>query len=260
MTYDDLRDRIGDALGYGLSVANWTANATKTERVERILLAGLNRFFQPPVLPGEVERHRWTFLTPTRPFSLVAGDYLVSLPAGFAGFTGPLTYAPGVSVLYPPIQEYGAERVRYELQATGATGRPTIFGVRVESDAVDDDATRWEMLVFPTPDQDYTVYGEYKINPVYPTAAGDIPIGGQPHEQTLIEACLAEWEMFDEYAGQAHQMRFMECLISSVSEDRRMTAPKALGYNGDPGAYRTGFRRDWHDMDENRTFYNGITT
>lgn len=258
MDYDDLRDRIGDKLGYGLEKADWTANTDKTARVERILESGLRRFYSPPVLPGERERHHWSFLSPTRTIDILEGETIYSLPESFVMFDGPLTYAPGVTVLYSPVREVGAERVRYELQTSGAIGRPSMFGVRVK-DATEIHATEWEMIVYPTPDQDYQVQGQMQINPVVPGATGDLPLGGQPHDQTIIEACLAEWEMFDDYGGTAHQQRFMECLISSVSHDRNVSCPKRAGYVWDPNAYSPVWSKR-HDIDEHRTFYNGTET
>lgn len=259
MTYDDVRDRIGDALGYGLSKSAWSGDSNRVERVERILEMGLGRFYNPPVLPGERERWQWSFLTPTVNLQLETGVSTYDLPQNFVMFEGALTHAPGVTILYPKIRETGAERVRYELQNSGATGRPFMYGVRVKNNS-GVGGTQWEMVVYPIPDEDYQVQGAMRINPVVPGADGDLPLGGQPHDQTVIEACLAEWELFDEYAGQAHQIRFMECLISSVSHDRNVSSPKAVGYFGDPGAYGPVGYRDNHGWDEHRTFYNGIET
>lgn len=258
MTYDDLRSLIGDKLGYGLSKSSWESNASKTTRVERILEAGLRRFYSPQTLPNERERHQWSFLSPTKTIDLLAGETTYALPADFVMFNGPLTYAPGVTVLYPPVREVGSEKVRYELQTSGATGRPVMFGTRVK-DTTAIHTTEYEAIFFPIPDQDYQVLGEMQINPTLPGAVGDVPLGGQPHEASLIEACYAEWELFDEYGGSAHQQRFLECLISSVSHDRQVSCQKTAGYMGDPSAYQYT-TRDRHGWDEHRTFYNSIET
>jgi hypothetical protein len=240
ITYDDLRARIGNKLGYGYAKSDWTSNAQKTELVERCLKSGLSRFYDPPGDP----KHFWSFLRPTLTLDLVAGQYAYDLPANFVSFEGPLHHAPGQTDWYPPIQIAGAEQVQERLGESDDPGRPCIAGVRVKA-AQDVSATAWELIVHPVPDANYQVKAATKINPTLPGQATDIPLGGQPHEQTLIEACLAECELFDELEDRSHHQRFLECLQSSISHDRRVSGAQTLGYNGDPS--NADVEHPWRD-------------
>jgi hypothetical protein len=238
ITYDDLRARIGDKLGYGYAKSNWSSVAVKAERVERLLESALSRFYKPPVLVqmGEREQHQWSFLSPTLTLDLAASQYAYDLPSHFAMLNGPLIHMPGNTDWYQPIQVMGAEFVQTRLSEYSGTGRPQWCGVRVKA-ALEVHTTQWELIVAPMPDQRYQVKASITINPTVPGAIGDVPLGGQPHEQTLIEACLAECELFEEFGEQKHQARFMECLIASVSHDRQVSSAHSLGYNGDPSTY-----------------------
>ena len=234
LTYDDLRARIGDKLGYGYAKSNWSGTAQKVEIVERVLKSALSRFYDPSVEP----KHFWSFLTPTLTIDLIEGQYAYDLPSNFVSFESDLYHAPGSNDWYPPIRLMGADEVQRRLAESDDDGRPCAAGVRVKH-AQSVSATAWELVVHPTPDANYQVKVATKINPTLPGQDGDVPIGGQPHDQTLIEACLAECELYDELQDRSHHQRFMECLQSSISHDRRVCGARTIGYNSDPGS------QDW---------------
>lgn len=256
MTYNDLRDRIGDMFAYGYDTTIWAGDAEKTARVERMLVDGLNNFYKPPILPPATEQHSWSFLRPTVTIDLLTGVSEYDLPTDFAYFNGALTYAPGVNILYPKLRIIGEEDVRFELQTTAATGRPMVGAVRAKN-STGVHTTRWELIVAPIPDEDYQVKGSMTILPVVPGATGDVPLGGQPHEQTLIESCLAQVEIYEEYQDRRHTERFKECLAASISHDNRVTCPATVGYMGD-NSCELWERRGLHGHSENITTYNGV--
>lgn len=234
ITYDQLRSRIGERLGYGYTKSNWSSVTQKTELVERILKAGLSRFYDPVIING-TEKHMWSFLTPTLTISLIEGQYAYELPAYFVSFESPLHPSPGSSDFYPTIEIIGADEVQRRLAMSDDEGAPCAAGVRVKY-AQSISETVWELIVHPVPDATFDVKAAMKINPTIPGADAAVPLGGQPHDQTLIEACLAECELFDELSSTAHHQRFMECLASSISHDRRASGARNLGYNGDPSS------------------------
>lgn len=231
ITYDELRDYIGDKLGYGVSSASWSADNTRAERVERILVNGLRRVFDPDVLDGEPEQHQWSFLEVVKRITLVAGQWHYTLPADFSVLKGDPVFAPGEDTIYPPLEVTGAEQLRYLIQSSG-TGRPTMCAIQLAS-ADEGIGTHYQLLLYPTPDEAYALSLPYRINPTIPGLAGSVPLGGQPLEQTLIEACLAEASSFDEFDDGRHEIRFKERLRAAISHDRQVSSPFNLGYNRD---------------------------
>lgn len=240
ITYNDLRDRIGDKLGYGVSRSNWSSDSTRAERVERVLEDGLRDFFNPPALPNEMEQHQWSFLSPVVQFPLAAGVYRYVLPANFSMLQGSPTFVPGDDTVFPPLEVTGAELLRYRLQQDDSSSRPRACAVQLAS-ADEAGGTRYELLVFPVPDAAYVLDLPYRINPTLPGEDLSVPLGGQPHEQTLIESCLAAAEMFDEFASGVHQQKYMMRLKASVSHDRQAVSPFNLGVNGDNSDRNYGF-------------------
>jgi hypothetical protein len=188
--------------------------------------------------------------------NLQADDYDYDLPEDFAMMLGPMTFAPGAAVLYPSVRLVGEHQIRQRLQRTEAGARPSLAAVRILAPE-GSVGTRYKLLVWPVPDQAYDLEYRYQINP---DALGDdtaLPLGGQPHMQTVIEACLAAVEESQGKPG-AHSAMFLLHLASSVSHDRRASSAESLGYNVDPSDHPTDRFASWHDCDENVVTYNGV--
>lgn len=254
ITYDQLRDRIGDKLGYGVSSTSWSANSTKSLRVERILADGLRRFFDPPVTPS----HQWTFLTKIGSLTTASGVYSYVLPSDFSMLEEAPTYAPNDETLWPPFNVTGAELLRYRLQQDSTSGRPLECAVQVASvtEAV---GTRYELLVWPVPDDEYVIQLPYKINPTIPGADESVPLGGQPHERTVIAACMAECEVFDEFSDGKAEGLFQAALAASIAHDHRSVMPFNLGVNGD-NSDLVGHRAEGRQYMQNMyVSYNGLS-
>lgn len=230
VTKNDLLRHIGRKLGYNRSPGSFTPQ--QSTDAEDVLAAALRDFYEPDILPGEREKHQWSFLMPTKRFQLAAGEWKYTLPADFAMLNGPIAYARGEDTVYPTIAIVGPQHIYKRQQQDDAAGRPSMAAVEVK--APDGTGpTRYELIVYPTSDSDYEVALSYKVNPYTLANDEDLPLGGQPHAQTLIDACLARCAVFDELNDGQDAARFIEKLRSSISHDRRLSAPETLGTNVD---------------------------
>ena len=107
--------------------------------------------------------------------------------------------------------------------------------------------TSYEMLCFPTPDQDYAATLRYKINPLNMRGVGQLPIGDRAHTQTIISACLASAEDFDSRPG-VHTERFIEHLRASINHDLQVNCPRVLGRNLDRSDGVDWAQADWRAL------------
>ena len=257
VTKRQLQAIVARALQFPPDSGAWTHAQRST--VTEVIRTGLRNFYSPPILPQEANQHQWSFLRPVRRLELVAGEYDYQLPPDFAGLRGPLSYVPGTAVLYPDIEVTGEERLRTFLQRTNMiTSRPLLAAVY--PDQVSDAGQRWRMLVYPVPDQDYSIQLRYSTNPWGLADDEALPIGDQAHVQTVIESCLAAAEGYGGQPG-LHMQLFMERLRASVSFDRQISAPDTHGYNGDgrgPRRHASPWD-DWHDLDTNIVEYLGYS-
>jgi hypothetical protein len=248
-----LKRLVGRNLKYGPHPGAWTHK--QTQEVELAVQTGLRKFYSPPVLPKEKNSHEWSFLRPVMNMTMVADQYIYDLPADFAMTTGPITYAPGSSVIYPSIQIVGEHQLRSRLQRSSAAARPEIAAIRPKQmDGIS--GSRYEMLLWPTPEDSHEIQMRYQINPAALDDETSLPLGGQPHHQTIVEACLAAAE---EQTGEAglHGALFLQRIISSVAYDRKSSAPDGLGVNVDRSDYPADWNDQWHGWNENVVTYGG---
>lgn len=161
----------------------------------------------------------------------------------FGGMDGPITYRPGSASFYPSIEVTSAARIRQFRQNDDTTGRPVFAAIQPQAH-VAATGTRFEILLYPIPDDVYVLTYRYKSRPNMIDATSLYPVGGMEHSQTILESCLAIVERkLDDNRG-VHHAAFMECLAGSVAHDIAEHTPDRLGYNGDASdalAYEYGF-------------------
>lgn len=243
ITNKKLKQYIGQALGFGWNSGQWTHAQVK--QIKLVLDTGRRTFLNPPILPGERWQHRWSFLSPLHRMSLTTGQSEHSLPKDFADMEGPINFDTSTSIRYRPIELTSESVIRQHLQSTDASARPVMASVIPLNPG---EGYGFRLLCFPVPDESYDVVFRYRSHGLPGDDDEEIPYGGPPHTQTVIEAVLAAAE---EMSGKpsVHSAKFIECLRASVAHDRQVASPQSLGYNGNREPM--GGVPNWHNMDEN---------
>jgi len=248
-----LKRIVGRHMGITAHPGAWTHK--QAEEVNEAVRGGLRRFYTPPVLPGERWAHEWSFLRPLESLTTMDGVYEYDLPEDLAWIDGPLTYDPGTSYIYPPLKIRPEWEVRGRHQQLQTTGRPEMAAIRPKPD-IDGDGTRYQIVLWPKPDGEYTLNYRYRTNPTLLSSGIAKPVGGMPHAQTIIESCLLSAEELmggktgDRYA------RYLELLKTSVSHDRVAASPGSLGMGRD-GSDGYG-NWNYRDMFANVVTYNDV--
>lgn len=227
--YPDFQKQVGEMLGFGRDSADWSAE--ETSQVDEIIAAGYRQFLFPSLISGQRDAWEWTFLRPVTTIDTVAdqGDY--DLPDDFGSIDGDLTFGSNTQGYESiPIAGEGVIR-RYRHQLGIQTARPRQAAVRPKAS---DQTTgqRFELLLWPTPDQVYTLSYRYVVLPNKLSALAPYPLGGMAHAETVLASCLAVAEhRFDDERGVRYE-RFMERLTASIAYDQR-TRQEFFGYNAD---------------------------
>lgn len=256
---------IGRHIGAGPNPKTWTHQ--QEQLIAETIRRARRRVYNPPVLPGEPYAHDWTFLRPIGDLVTVSGVWEYDLPSDFAQLYGPITYSTTGSVLYSPIEFVGEMTLRRLLQRQEASTRPSVGAIRVKqhSDAL---GTRYELLLWPVPDDEYELQYRYRVNPdtsgpnSLPALVDNLDLhGGDRYSEMYLEAAMMEADFLQGQKRSEHEERFMRAVQSAVSQDRLTNATDSLGYNGDSRANAGEYDGDWthHDLDENVVTYNGIT-
>lgn len=212
VSYDSLREVVGRMLGLDDTIADWTT--AQADEVDAAINSGLRKFYWPKV--PDQPQYEWTFLRRSGTISLVAGTSTYSLAADF-----------GVMVGEPVIQDVvggAVERIDITdlvaMQARrGVSGMPVFCAVRpsTHSGGI---GTRYQLLVYPTPNAAETMVYVYSCEPEPLDDDNEYPLGGVVHGETIQEAVLSAVEQLKgDYEG-VHTKAFGEQLAASIRIDQ----------------------------------------
>lgn len=199
--------------------------------------SGLRQVYWPALVLGEASAHEWSWMRPTRTFTTSAGFADYQLPADFGGIEGDITFAENQA--YRVIRVRGENYIRQIRQTDSLAGIPKYAAVRAFNSGAA--GQRFELMLWPAPDDAYELTFRYNVNPDALSAANDYALGGPALSETILQSCRAAADrIFNDNVGAEYQM-FIERLKTSVSLDRRMLAPERLGFAHDPNVARERF-------------------
>lgn len=175
-----------------------------------------------------------------------------TLPANFGGsYTGQITYAAdtneGISLKW---HDEAAIR-QWRENVTDETGDPWMAAIRPMSDALAKTARRWELMLYPAPDETMVIQFPYDIHFDALVNLTDVPPVPYHHDETIRKACLAAAEQDGNDQASDHQLKqYDKQLANSHNIDNR-SGPRRLGYFGNPerpeGSPIKAFRDNWYD-------------
>lgn len=244
---EDYEAEYGSYMGWGQGPAkgdlDWDADQLRLINTD--VKSGVRRFYHPPILPGEATSYSWSFLKPISEVTITSGSRTVDLPDDFGDFEGSLGISSTAGLIPYLIRLTGVALLYRQYEGIqGATGQPQYAAVEPIRGTTPIRGQRWRLVVWPEPDADYVIRGQYTINPDALTGDRPYVYGGAQHHETVLESVLAVAEQRrDNVAEGPHKMAFLERLAASISMDRRLQ-PEFLGRNRD--------RSDWMWGDDRR--------
>lgn len=152
-------------------------------------------------------------------YSLVCPRY--SLPSGFAGMVGPLSFRPGESDGVRDLEYVGEYLIRRERSFDDSTNRPRVFSLRPMT------LGTYKLILYPVPDAVYGLLGKARINP------GDNLVGGDDYFELFLESCLAVAENRSRESAGVHSSKFRELLTAAISLDQSQCVSEYLGVDVD---------------------------
>lgn len=237
ITFGELQRSVGRFLGYSRDPADWSD--IETQDIWDVLKAGLTQFYFPPRAMDQSPSYQWSFLKPLGEITLVEDQVDYDLPVEFAHIIGSLYYQnedfSSREILVVNEAKILALRMRQTSDVVNYYPRYAAI-TPVPPDDVND--TLWRVMVWPTPDREYTVKFKYYARQPMMTDTDAVPLGSTEHAESIRASCLAAAEAFLDDEQSNMQKRFMERLQASIDFDRKMSAPESLGYNGDRSDHR----------------------
>lgn len=220
---------LGWGRGADYSETAWTSR--QDAQLQEFVDSSLRQFYFPAL--EDLAGYEWSFLKPMASITLAEGETAVKMPEDFGGAIGKITVtvdgqSSGVCLELGPVSDV------YQRAADlpDATGWPEICCIEPLKGTNLYGGQRFQIRVWPTADQDYTLQLQYYLLPDALTDANPFAYGGTAHTETILEGCLAMAEQRLDDAKTLHTQNFQERLRASVAYDRKLK-PRNLGYNGD---------------------------
>jgi hypothetical protein len=231
-----LQAAIGQFLGYGRGVSYgetaWTTDQQNT--ITDLTNSGYRQFLYPSVGGDAKQTYDWSFLKPTGSFVLASGASVIQLPDDFGGFDGQITVLTNNVNSWPWRIDWRNEGMIREMFMVTPTfsGPPMYAAESVLRGTGSTQGQRYQLLVYPQADQNYTLQAPYFLNPDALSDGFPYCLGGPQHTETCLAAVIAAAELFlDDDRGPRWQY-FQERLEASIAADRK-NKPQVLGYNRD---------------------------
>jgi hypothetical protein len=243
LTLGELRSEICRYFQFGRDYE--ALNDRQRADVDATVRRGLRQFLSPPPSAGDLHGHTWSFLRPTGTVVTEDGVASYAMPSNYGGIVGVVTHQSSETGATVPIEVGSMSSLRARKQSSPSlSARPEIAAIEpVSSGGEPQYPTRFNMILWPTPDAAYTLEFQYIANIEDLTLKGPETLlpGGQQHSETIIASCLAVAESMSEANKLMIMMQlFLQRLSASVSLDRRLNSPSNIGQNTDnsDGMYR----------------------
>lgn len=247
-TFADLQLRLAEAVDVavqGSGADNRSQVPTDPNTLDR-----LKRAINDAAKDFARNKHRWTWLCPTLTLTLepdadgplsIAGDSRrYRLPVNvISAPVGRVTWRDSSSSYGGRVTDSNIDRVQeYIARAPSLQGQPLYCSVWTSNDrdiAVGD-RPPLELLVFPKPDQAYTIKSRFRVD--VPTLVHDTERGiwGAIHDQTVLAIAVTKFMSVREDGYQAAQVNAANHITTSIAVDMEMHS-KRLGVSDD-GMYR----------------------
>jgi hypothetical protein len=215
-TYADLYNAVGKHLGtYGDS---GLTGADLTDAQDYVK-SGYKRFLMA---------YPWSFLRKNSSISLLAGEYSYDMPEDFVNILLPFTFT-GESG-YPPMDERSENEIMELRNYNEISSWPQYYAFRY-SQYSPEVGQRRQVIFWPTPDSDYSLYYTYRFEPAALSNSTDYPIGGSEMAECILQFCLAAAENRGDESLGVHSQVLTESLAFAIRLDRAKS-PRNLGYSG----------------------------
>lgn len=230
LTMDDLKAGIADHLGYTRDSDNWTTR--HTEQINASLNEGLRQAYFPPILPGMFAPHVWTFLKPTFTLETIADQTEYDLPEDLFSIDQDVTIATTTPLAQDPVvRMISPEKLLMHRQQVEYSSAPIFCAVRTKV-ADGHSSPRYELMVYPTPDDAYPLTFRYNLIPNALTADAPYLLGGAVHASMIMASCRqAADALYNDNPRGATWEEFTTRLAVSIAIDQRAGSPAYLGRN-----------------------------
>jgi hypothetical protein len=222
LTYSDLYTSVSSFLGF--TTTGTAPTGTDLTTCQSIIARGMRQFLYPvDMRTGKL--HNWQFLKTYHTFETVDGQWKYALPIDFSDMYSNVIHYDSEE-LQPPIVRRDADQI-LEMRSDVVTKEwPQYFAITPAKFDMDV-GTMYELWLYPTPDQAYSLVYFYRFDPIKLSATTDVIVGGIRVCEAILETCLAVAETQEEDgASTIHQQESQRLIQILISADKIQTTGK----------------------------------
>jgi len=172
----------------------------------------------------------WTFLRKYTTLSIQSGTWRYELPDSFGGMRTKFKFSNATG--YPPVEERNEDYLM-ELRSIGENNSYPQYYALTAGDYHPETGQRKEVIFWPTPNADWTLFYSYQCLPEMMSNTTDVPIGGPFVAEALLAACLAAAESEADEVQDVQEQKYQTLLQQAIYQDRNLE-PRHLGPTGGP--------------------------
>jgi hypothetical protein len=223
LSYSDLYDHVSHFLG--LTAHGTSPSSTNLTVCKDIVDRGIRQFLYP--LDAETgQPHEWEFLKVYWDFTTAANQWKYALPVDFSDVYSTLHF--DTTSANPPLEKRSAEQILEMRTGRDMTGYPEYFAITpLKYDL--EIGTLYELWLYPTPSQAYTLSGFYRADPVQLSTTTDLVIGGIRAIEAILESCLAVAEHQEDDMKSTHHTAKAAELIQKLIKFDKVTHTDVIG-------------------------------
>lgn len=214
LTYVDLYTQVSNFLG--LTAATVAPTSTDLEVCKRIVDRGVRQFLYPIDMKYGTP-HRWSFVERYWSFSTSLGQWKYALPADFSELL--IDFVHEKNEWLPHLEKRSPQQISKMRSITDTNGWPNYYALSPLPYDLEI-GTTFELWLYPTPSQVYTLSTFYRVDPVKLSATTDLVIGGISAIEAILESCLGVAEhQEDNNITQHHQQKAEELIQKLIRFD-----------------------------------------
>ena len=210
LTLGDVQQAVSDYLGLGL-----TPTGDDLDKVNNIIYRGYRNFLSA-VNPRTNKSHTWSWLRKEAELSFESGVWTYDLPTDFKRMYRKVIYSPNDR--YPPIARVSVGQVMEYRMWQEAASYPILCAVQAGEYTVDAAQTK-QLIVAPTPSQEYTVNYTYVMNPEFPTEESHYFVGDAQISEAILQSCLAIAEQQEDERMGVQTNLYVQIVNRMVQDD-----------------------------------------
>jgi len=219
LSYEDIYKKVSEFLGLGSS-----PTGTNLTKVKDIVARGYRQFLYP-IDQRDGELHEWNFLRQYWTLNTTGSKWRYALPVDFADVLTDFHFDSGTG--YPHLRKRSAEQIKEMRAGSTSLAYPEFYAITPSKYDLEI-GTVYELWMYPTPNQAYTLATFYRIDPLKPESTTDLLVGGIRATEAILESCLSIAEIQEDDVAGLHT-QLADSLIQKLIVADKVTTTDYIG-------------------------------